>query len=184
MLAGGLVAASAPPSSSQELLGALSAGERVLAFAHDEPGSPLDEPTAGGRDGDRADGDAWTLTGVKEPVPHGARADVLVVSAALPDGGTGLFVVAGGRRRAHAGYPTYDGGAGRPGRLRRHRRPRRSGEPGADLTAASRRCSDIARIDGRQPGARCDAVRCCDATTEYLKQPQAVRRHAQHASRR
>ena len=28
-------------------------------------------------------------------MPHGARADLLVVSAALPDGGTGLFLVAG-----------------------------------------------------------------------------------------
>ena len=66
------------------------------------------------------DGDSWTLTGVKEPVPHGARADVLVVSAALPDGGTGLFVVDGRRAGPHR-LPDVRRHAGGPGLLRRHR---------------------------------------------------------------
>ncbi len=38
VLAGGLVSACGTPEQRQELLGALSAGESVLAFAHDEPG--------------------------------------------------------------------------------------------------------------------------------------------------
>ena len=82
VLAGGLVSACGTPEQRQELLGALSAGERVLAFAHDEPGrgwTPAAEQVTAAQDGD-----SWTLTGVKEPVPHGARADVLVVSAKLP----------------------------------------------------------------------------------------------------
>ena len=127
VLAGGLVSACGTAEQRQELLGALSAGERVLAFAHDEPGrgwTPTAEQVTAAQDGD-----AWTLTGVKEPVPHGARADVLVVSAALPDGGTGLFVVDGRRCATATGYPTYDGTPGRPRRLRRHRRPRRWASP-------------------------------------------------------
>jgi len=54
-------------------------------------------------------GDGWTLTGVKEPVPSGARADVLVVSAAV-DGGTGLFVVQGNASGlTRTSYRTHDG---------------------------------------------------------------------------
>src|SRR4051812_45383728 len=91
VLAGGLVSACATVEQRQELLGALAAGESVLAFAHDEPGRgwtpSAEKVTAAG------DGDTWTLAGVKEPVHHGARADRLVVSARLPQGGTGLFLV-------------------------------------------------------------------------------------------
>lgn len=107
VLAGGLVSAVGTAEQRHDVLGALSAGESVLAFAHDEEGSrwaaSASAVTA------QVDDDTWTLTGVKEPVPHGARADLLVVSAALPDGGTGLFLVdpAGVERTA---YPTYDGG--------------------------------------------------------------------------
>ena len=38
VLAGGLVSAVGTAEQRQEVLGALSAGESVLAFAHDEPG--------------------------------------------------------------------------------------------------------------------------------------------------
>src|SRR3954462_15827235 len=72
VLAGGLVSACGTTEQRQELLGALSGGESVLAFAHDESGrgwSPSAEKVTASRDGD-----SWTLTGVKEPVPHGARA--------------------------------------------------------------------------------------------------------------
>ena len=128
VLAGGLVSACGTAEQRQELLGALSAGESVLAFAHDEPGrgwTPSAEQVTA-----RQDGDSWTLTGVKEPVPHGARADVLVVSAALPDGGTGLFVVDGDdagphrlpdvRRHPGRSRSSFDGTAATPaGRARR-----------------------------------------------------------------
>ena len=41
----------------------------------------------------RQDGGGWRLEGRLELVPHGHVADALVVSAALPGGGTGLFLV-------------------------------------------------------------------------------------------
>src|SRR3712207_3165801 len=107
VLAGGLVSACGSPGQRGEALGALAAGERLLAFAHDEPGrrwsASAQRVTA------TQDGDGWSLTGVKEPVPHGGRADTLVVSAALPDGGTALFLVDGAAATRTA-YSTYDGG--------------------------------------------------------------------------
>src|SRR4051794_22541357 len=142
VLAGGLVSACGSPEQRQEILGALSAGESVLAFAHDEVGrgwSPAAERVTASQDGD-----AWTLTGVKEPVPHGARADVLVVSAALPGGGTGLFVVEGGAAE-RAGYPAYDGT--RAARIELDGTPATPlGEPGLDVTASISTVQDIARV--------------------------------------
>jgi alkylation response protein AidB-like acyl-CoA dehydrogenase len=107
VLAGGLVAAAGSEEQKAELLGALSSGESVLAFAHTEPGSRWSASASGVTAA--SSGDSWTLSGVKEPVIQGARADVLVVSAALPDGGTGLFVVPGSEAR-RTGYATHDGG--------------------------------------------------------------------------
>ena len=107
VLAGGLVAAAGSEEQKTELLGALSSGESVLAFAHAEPGSRWSASASGVTA--TSSGDSWTLSGVKEPVVQGARADVLIVSAALPDGGTGLFVVdPSGLTRQ--GYATHDGG--------------------------------------------------------------------------
>lgn len=107
VLAGGLVAAAGTPEQKTEIIGALAEGALVPAFAHTEPGSRYSETptvTASGS------GDSWTLTGVKEPVLGGGRADLLIVSAAI-DGGTGLFLVtpdASGLTRTS--YPTFDGG--------------------------------------------------------------------------
>ena len=80
VLAGGLVAAVGTAGAAGRAPRAASPRATTLAvFAHAEPG------TRWSRDGRgrhrHADGDGWTLTGVKEPVPSGARADVLVVSA-------------------------------------------------------------------------------------------------------
>jgi alkylation response protein AidB-like acyl-CoA dehydrogenase len=142
VLAGGLVSACGTAEQRQELLGALSGGESVLAFAHDEPGrgwSPSAERVTAAQDGD-----SWTLTGVKEPVPHGARADVLVVSALLPDGGTGLFVLDGADAE-RTGYPTYDGTrAARVAFDGTAATP--LGEPGADLTNSISTVQDITRV--------------------------------------
>ncbi len=142
VLAGGLVAACGSAEQRQELLGSLSAGESVLAFAHDEPGRgwtvDAEQVTA------TQDGDSWTLTGVKEPVLHGARADVLVVSAGLPDGGTGLFVV-DGEAADRTGYPTYDGGrAARVALDGTAATP--LGDPGRDLTSSIATVQDITRV--------------------------------------
>ncbi|WP_309646853.1 acyl-CoA dehydrogenase [Nocardioides sp.] len=166
VLAGGLVSAAGTAEQRGEVLGALAAGESVLAFAHDEPGrrwGPKAEKVTAAQDGD-----SWTLTGVKEPVLHGARADVLVVSAALPDGGTGLFLVAGDADGlAREGYPTYDGGrAARVALDGTAATP--LGEAGADLTATIATVQDITRImAGNQAlGAMQTLLK---ATTDYLK---------------
>jgi alkylation response protein AidB-like acyl-CoA dehydrogenase len=142
VLAGGLVSACGTPEQRQEILGALSGGESVLAFAHDEPGrgwSPGAVQVTAAQDGD-----AWTLTGVKEPVPAGARADVLVVSAALPGGGTGLYLV-GGDEADRTGYAAYDGTrAARVAFDGTAATP--LGEPGADLTNSISTVQDITRV--------------------------------------
>lgn len=169
VLAGGLVSAVGTAEQRQEILGALSAGESVLAFAHDEPGRGW---TAGAETVTaRQDGDSWTLTGVKEPVPHGARADVLVVSAALPasdgqSGGTGLFLVEGGAVD-RTGYPTYDGTraakvtfdgtAATP-----------LGEPGLDVTASISTVQDITRVMAANQALGAMQF-LLPTTTEYLR---------------
>jgi alkylation response protein AidB-like acyl-CoA dehydrogenase len=109
VLAGGVVAAAGTDEQKASVLEALASGESVLAFAHAEPGTRwTTSATAVTASGSGAD---WTLSGVKEPVPHGARADRLVVSAALPDGGTGLFLVDGDAAGlTRTGYATFDGG--------------------------------------------------------------------------
>ena len=147
VLAGGLVSACGTPEQRQELLGGLSSGEQVLAFAHAEPGrgwvDTAQEVTA------KPDGDGWTLSGAKEPVPHGARADQLVVSAALPssdgaDGGTGLFLVEG-HAADRTGYPAYDGTrAAKVSFDGTAATP--LGEPGLDVTASVSTVQDITRV--------------------------------------
>jgi alkylation response protein AidB-like acyl-CoA dehydrogenase len=154
VLAGGLVSACGTTEQRQELLGALSSGESVLAFAHDEPFEARKlAPQGGPRRGwspsaeqvtASQDGDSWTLSGIKEPVPHGARADVLVVSAKLPDGGTGLFVVDGADVE-RTGYPAYDGT--RAARIAFDGTAATPlGEPGADLTNSISTVQDITRV--------------------------------------
>jgi len=165
VLAGGLVAAAGSEDQKTELLGALSAGELIPTFAHAEPGSRW-QPTASAVTA-TGSGDSWTLTGVKEPVPNGVRADVLVVSAALPDGGTGLFVVtpdASGLTRD--GYATHDGG--------RAAKVTFADTPATPLGAAEDRAGVIARVlDIARITAANEAVGLMEValenTTAYLK---------------
>ena len=164
VLAGGLVSACGTPEQRQEVLGALSAGESVLAFAHDEPGrrwGPTAEAVTAAEGGG-----SWSLTGVKEPVPHGARADLLVVSAALPGGGTGLFLVAGDDADRN-GYAAYDGS--RAARVRLDGTAATPlGEPGQDVTSSIATVQDITRVMAANQalGAMQVALR---STTDYLK---------------
>ena len=165
VLAGGLVAGAGDDDQRARLLGALSAGESVLAFAHTEPGSrwgaTAKNVTA------TADGDTWSLTGVKEPVLHGARADHLVVSAVLPDGGTGLFLVAGDAAGlSRDGYPTHDGG--RAARVTFEGTPAESLGAGGDATAVIELVLSGTRIiaGNEAVGAMEFAL---EATTSYLK---------------
>lgn len=88
------------------LLDEVAAGQRLLAFAHTEPG--LRSPAAAPRTTAARHGDSWTLTGRKNPVPAGDCADTLVVSATLPNDGTGLFLVDAGNV-TRTPYRTFDG---------------------------------------------------------------------------
>jgi alkylation response protein AidB-like acyl-CoA dehydrogenase len=165
VLAGGLVSTAGTAEQRAEILGALAEGALVPAFAHTEPSSRY-ELTASGVKASGTD-DSWTLSGVKEPVLGGARADLLVVSAAV-EGGTGLFLVrpdADGLSRA--GYTTFDGG--RAARVAFDNTPATPlGEAGADQSAAI--AATVARAQiayGHESlGAMDTALR---TTTDYLK---------------
>lgn len=104
----GAVIAAHGSAEQRALLEEVAAGERMLAFAHTEPGRRGNAELA-----TRAteQGGAWTVTGRKSPVLAGDSADVLLVSAALPGGGFGLFLVDGGAT-ARTSYRTFDGQRG------------------------------------------------------------------------
>jgi hypothetical protein len=166
VLAGGLVAAVGTAEQRAAVLGPLSEGSSVLAFAHAEPGTRWSASAAGVTAS--LDGDSWTLAGVKEPVLNGARADVLVVSA-VTGGGTALFLVDGDAAGlTRTGYRTHDGGraanvtfASTPARL--------LGEGTADRSADVERAFALARIAyaNEAVGAMDTALR---TTSEYLTQ--------------
>lgn len=104
----GAVIAAYGTDEQRTLLDGVAAGERLLAFAHTEPGRRGRTELA-----TRATehGGAWSITGCKSPVLAGDAADVLLVSAALPDGGSGLFLVDAGST-VRTGYRTFDGQRG------------------------------------------------------------------------
>ncbi len=103
---GTAIAASTDDSLRAETLGALASGELVLAFAHTEPGDRW--PAAALATAATSDGDAFTLTGTKNPVLAGDCAQKFVVTATL-DGAPAVFLVdadaAGVTRTA---YRTHD----------------------------------------------------------------------------
>jgi alkylation response protein AidB-like acyl-CoA dehydrogenase len=173
VLAGGLVAAVGTAEQRGELLGGISEGTTTAVFAHAEPRTRW-SASAEGVTATRS-GDGWTLTGVKEPVPSGARADVLVVSALLAGdgapGGTGLFLVQGSGPNAasgltRTGYRTHDGT--RAANVRFDSTPAQQLGEGGDQTAAIERALAEARIAyGHEAiGAMDTALR---TTAEYLK---------------
>jgi hypothetical protein len=165
VLAGGLVAAVGTDAQRTAVLGPLSEGASVLALAHAEPAARWS--TSASAVTATRQGDGWVLTGVKEPVANGARADVLVVSAVV-DGGTALFLVRGDAAGlTRTGYRTHDGGRaanvtldGTPAEL--------LGEGTADRTADVERAQALARIAyaNEAVGAMDTALR---TTSEYLK---------------
>lgn len=165
VLAGGLIAAVGTDEQRAEILGALAEGNLVPAFAHVEPDSYFSESATGVTA--TKSGDAWTVTGVKEPVLGGARADLLVVSAAV-DGSTALFLVdaeAGSLTRDS--YTTHDGG--RAARVTLKDTPATAlGEAGADRSAEIAAVVAAAQIAyGHESlGAMQTAL---EETTAYLK---------------
>jgi alkylation response protein AidB-like acyl-CoA dehydrogenase len=104
-LAPGALIAERGSDAQAQLLDGVAAGQKLLAFAHLETGHR--KPTAAVATQAVRQGNSWTLTGTKNPVVAGDCADTLVVSAALPDGGTGLFLVDGGAVDRHP-YATFD----------------------------------------------------------------------------
>jgi alkylation response protein AidB-like acyl-CoA dehydrogenase len=165
VLAGGLIQAEGTGAQREELIGGLAAGSLVPAFAHAEPGTRW-TPTASGVKATE-DGGTWRLTGVKEPVLGGARADVLVVSA-VAAGGTRLFVVRGDADGlTRTGYRTHDGG--RAAKVEFANTPAEPlGDGGADQSVAIDRAQAEARIAYAHEamGAMQTAL---TLTTEYLK---------------
>ncbi len=160
VLAGGLVAARGSAEQKKEILGGLSAGELIPAFAYCDP--------TGGEGGVTVDGD--TLTGVKEPVLNGARADVLVVFAegqlclvdpkdlpdTLPDKGAA----------SRTSYRTFDGG--RAARIVFDKTPATALGEGGDATEATKDVIAAATV------AYChEALGAMDSalklTTEFLR---------------
>jgi alkylation response protein AidB-like acyl-CoA dehydrogenase len=150
-----------------ELLDEVAGGQRLLAFAHLEPGHRR-PATAASDLATRAErqGDSWLLSGCKNPAPAGDCADTLVVSAALPDGGAGLFLVDGQGVTRHP-YPTFDGQRGAQVDLDR--------TPAEPLGGAGQDATDaiVRAIIRTQSALCCEAVGAMEEalrlTTDYLK---------------
>jgi alkylation response protein AidB-like acyl-CoA dehydrogenase len=90
LIPGGLIA-DLGDDDQRKLLDAVAEGQTMLALAHQEPGLrgvSMRVTTHAEREGD-----SWTITGIKNPVLSGDCADAFLVTATLPDGGVGLFVV-------------------------------------------------------------------------------------------
>ncbi len=165
VLAGGLVAALGSSEQRSALLAPLAEGTALLAFAHLEPGSrwapAATQVTAVDSDG------AWTLSGVKEPVPFGAEADTLVVSAALPGGETALFLAeADATGLSRTGFATHDGG--RAAQVTLDGAAAVPLGSGGDATAAIGHALDTTRVAAchQALGAMTFAL---ETTTAYLK---------------
>jgi hypothetical protein len=165
VLAGGLVAALGTDTQRGEVLGAIAEGTCLAALAHAEPATRW-TPSASGVTA-VVDGGAWRLTGVKEPVPNGERADLLVVTAAVEDGTAAFLVRPDADGLTRTGYRTHDGGraarvelAGTPADL--------LGAAAGDRTGLVERVLAAGRIAYAQEavGAMDTALR---TTSEYLR---------------
>jgi len=163
---GGLIA-ELGTDAQQELLDEVAAGQRLLAFAHLEPGRR--KPSAQAATKAVRQGDSWTVSGQKNPVLAGDSADTLVVSAALPDGGTGLFLVDGSATNPAVNrnaYRTFDNQRG--AQIELNDAPAEPLGDAVDASSAIR--NTIIRIQSalcaEALGAMEEALRL---TTDYLK---------------
>ncbi len=149
VLAGGLVAARGSEDQRKHLLGGLSTGELLLAFAWSD--------ATGGEGGVSVDGE--TITGTKELVLGGARADQLVVFA------EGQLFLVDGEATRRTSYRTFDGG--RAARVVFERSPATPLGEGGDATEATRDVIAAATVAycHEALGAMESALRL---TTDYL----------------
>jgi alkylation response protein AidB-like acyl-CoA dehydrogenase len=160
----GSIIAEVGSDAQKELLDEVAEGQRLLAFAHLEPGmraASINVATTAVQEGD-----SWLLSGRKNPVLAGDSADTMVVSAKLPDGGIGLFLV-DVEAVSRQPYRTFDGQRGAQIDL-----DKVSGEPLGDAVDASSAIRNaIVRIQSalcaEAVGAMEEALRL---TTDYLKQ--------------
>lgn len=165
LLPGRLIGGAGSAAQRKELLPRIAAGELLVAFAADEPGTRW--PTVAIATTARPDGDGWRITGRKHPVSHGDCADLLIVSAALPGAGVGLFLVdpedSGVQRNS---FTTHDGRRGADLRFD-GAVATPLGEP-ADVSAllAAAVVHAQAALGAEAVGAMSEALRL---TTEYLK---------------
>ncbi|MCV7259842.1 acyl-CoA dehydrogenase family protein [Mycobacterium shimoidei] len=152
----GAIIAEVGSDAQKKQLEEVAAGQKLLAFAHLEPRG--NSTTAVRQD------DSWTLSGRKNPVLAGDCADTLVVSAALPDGKTGLFLVDAQAVSRHP-YRTFDGQRGAQIDL-----DHTPAEPLGEGDAASAITNAVIRIQSalcaEAVGAMEEALRL---TTDYLK---------------
>src|SRR5690606_25167289 len=88
VLAGGLIDRLGTDEQKKQYLDAIAGGETLPILAWMEPGTRWSTAASV----TFADG---KLDGVKAPVVQAERADLLLVTAALPEGGTGVFLVEG-----------------------------------------------------------------------------------------
>ena len=164
LVPGGLIAERGD-DRQKALLDDVASGRTLLAFAHLEPG--MRAPSADLATSAQRSGEAWTVSGRKNAVLAGDSADTLIVTATLPDGGIGLFLVDGSTTNRQ-GYRTFDGqraaditldsAAAEP-----------LGEPGGEVTAAEHLTRTLIRYQSalcaEAVGAMEEALRL---TTEYL----------------
>jgi alkylation response protein AidB-like acyl-CoA dehydrogenase len=93
----GRALAHAGSGAQQEQIAALIDGSRIVALAHDEPGSHYEASRVSTRATPAANG-GWVLQGAKGVVQHAAHADLLLVSARtsgdeFDEAGISLFLV-------------------------------------------------------------------------------------------
>ena len=113
VLAGGLIRDHGSEAQKADILPAIAAGERLMAFAHSEPGARYQlsqvDTTA------RAEGDHYVISGAKTAVLHGGQAQQLIVSARTSGApgdteGLSLFLVdAGAKGLTVQDFATHDG---------------------------------------------------------------------------
>ncbi|AVR87054.1 acyl-CoA dehydrogenase family protein [Thauera aromatica] len=165
------------PAQRRRWLRPMAAGTLIAAFAHDERGTRGDALALATR-ATRV-GAGYLLEGHKTVVEHGARADLLLVSARTDGGGVALFAL--GRETPGlrlAAYPTVDGGGAADVFLDQVYLPASArlgdgeseGEGGAEGDAAEALLavldSGLAAVCGEAVGV---LERSLDATVEYIR---------------
>jgi hypothetical protein len=169
-LAPGAIIAELGNNAQKQLLEMVAAGQKLLAFAHLEPrmrSASSDIATTAVQQGD-----SWILSGRKNPVLAGDCADTLVVSAGLPGGGIGLFLVEGSQDNpavTRRPYHTFDGQRGAQIDL-----DQAPGEPLGDTADTARSSTAIRNGVVRIQSALCaEAVGAMEEalrlTTDYVK---------------